>query len=224
MLRIEDIPQQVADDIQGLRLDLFVRLWYNEINNERGKLMSQIKIGDFVTGYGSGYWQLIDIKPHIATEDYNSEDIHWEKGQVIGQLAVLKKCFTAKMKPRIDFSCEDSRWLKPVSDDVLVEIEKYFEEHSDYKRKFDTAEIKLPLTITNCWIDLPEEKEDEFRTALKKLPAQYTMDDFWKVAKHYKKYISKPPARYLLNLSMTHPWDIDKNANMVYSEWELIKN
>ena len=32
--------------------------------------------GDFVTGYGSGYWQLIDIKPHIATEDYNSEDLH----------------------------------------------------------------------------------------------------------------------------------------------------
>ena len=118
--------------------------------------MSQIKIGDFVTGYGSGYWQLIDIKPHIATEDYNSEDIHWEKGQVIGQWAVLKKCFTAKMKPRIDFSCEDSRWLNPVSDDVLVEIEKYFEEHPDYRRKFDTAEIKLPLTITNCWIDIPE--------------------------------------------------------------------
>ena len=51
-------------------------MWYNEINNERGKLMSQIKIGDFVTGYGSGYWQLIDIKPHIATEDYDSDDIH----------------------------------------------------------------------------------------------------------------------------------------------------
>ena len=60
--------------------------------------------------------------------------------------------------------------------------------------------------------------------SLKKLPAQYTMEEFWKVAKHYKKYISKPPARYLLNLSMTHPWDIDKNANDVYSEWELIKN
>ena len=186
--------------------------------------MSQIKIGDFVTGCGSGYWQLIDIKPHIATEDYSSEEICWKKGQIIGQWAVLKKCFTAKMKPRIDFSCEDSRWLIPVSDDVLVEIEKYFEEHPDYRRKFDTSEIKLPLTITNCWIDLPEEKEDEFRTALEKLPAQYTMDEFWKVAKHYKKYISKPPARYLLNLSMTHPWDIDKNANMLYSEWELIKN
>ena len=72
--------------------------------------------------------------------------------------------------------------------------------------------------------DLPEEKEDEFRAALEKLPAQYTMEEFWTVAEHYKKYVSKPPARYLLNLYMTHPWDIDKKANMVYSEWELIKN
>ena len=186
--------------------------------------MSQIKIGDFVTGYYSGYWQRIDIKPHIAPEDYNSGDIHQKKGQIIGQWAVLKKCFTAKMKPRIDFSCEDFCWLKPVSDDVLVEIEKYFEEHPDYRRKFDTAEIKLPLTIANYWIDLPEEKEDEFRAVLEKLPAQYTMEEFWEVAKHYKKYISKPPARYLLSLSMTHPWDMDKNANLVYSGWKLTKN
>ena len=28
MLRIDDIPQQVADDIQGLRLDLFTKAWY----------------------------------------------------------------------------------------------------------------------------------------------------------------------------------------------------
>jgi len=28
MLRIDDIPQQVADDIQGLRLDLFIKVWY----------------------------------------------------------------------------------------------------------------------------------------------------------------------------------------------------
>ena len=28
--RIDDIPQQVADSIQGLRLDLFTKLWYNK--------------------------------------------------------------------------------------------------------------------------------------------------------------------------------------------------
>ena len=145
--------------------------------------MSEIKIGDYVTGYYSGYWQLIDIKPHIATADYSSEYAQWKKGQVIGQLVILKKCFTNKMKPRIDFTYEGSRWLKPVSDDVLVEIEKYFDEHPDYKQKFDTAVVKLRPSITNCWIDIPEEKEEDFRSTLKRLPDQYTMDEFWKVAK-----------------------------------------
>lgn len=184
--------------------------------------MAQVKIGDFVTGYYSGYWQLIDIKPKIATEDYKSEHAQWKKGQVIGQLAILKKCFTDKMKPRIDFSYEDSQWLKPVSDDILIEIEKYFEEHPDYKQKFDTSVVKLRPSVTNCWIDLPEEKEEDFRSALKKLPDQYTMDEFWKVAKRYKKYVSKPPVRYLLNLS-TYPWNLDKKANVIYFDWELVK-
>ena len=185
--------------------------------------MSEIKIGDYFTGYSSGYWQLIDIKPNIATDDHSSEYAQWKKGQIIGQLVILKKCFTDKMKPRIDFTYEDSRWLKPVSDDVLVEIEKYFDEHPDYKQKFDTAVVKLRPSITNCWIDIPEEKEEDFRSTLKRLPDQYTMDEFWKVAKRYKKYVSKPPTGYLLNLS-TYPWNLDKNANAIYFDWELIKH
>ena len=185
--------------------------------------MAQVKIGDYVTGYGSGYWQLIDIKPKIATEDYVGEGIRWKKGQIIGQWAILKKCFTDKMKPRIDFSYEDIAWVKPVSDDIRKEIEKCFQDNSKHKQKFDDAEIKLQPMITNCWLDLPEEQESEFRATLQKLPAQYTMDKFWKVAKDYKKYVSNPPTKYLLNL-LTYPWDMDKKANLIYSDWELTKN
>ena len=58
--------------------------------------MAQVKIGDYVTGYGSGYWQLIDIKPKIATEDYVGEDIRWKKGQIIGQWAILKNALQIK--------------------------------------------------------------------------------------------------------------------------------
>ena len=39
MLRIDDIPQQVADDIQGLRLDLFTNVWYNIL--ERSDIMAK---------------------------------------------------------------------------------------------------------------------------------------------------------------------------------------
>ena len=92
-----------------------------------------------------------------------------------------------------------------------------------HKQKFDAAEIKLLPMITNCWLDLPEEKENDFRTALQNLPTQYTMGDFWKVAKSYKQYASIPPTKFLLNL-YTYPWDIDKKGDLIYSDWKIIKN
>ena len=127
------------------------------------------------------------------------------------------------MKPRIDFSYEDLTWVKPVSDDIGNEIKKCFRENPKHKQKFDHAEIKLTPMITNCWLNLPEEKEIDFRTSLQNLPPQYTMDEFWKIAKNYKQYTTNPPTKYLLNL-YTYPWDIDKKANLIYSNWELIKN
>lgn len=181
-----------------------------------------IKIGDFVTAYGTGYWQLIDIKPKIAFEDYNGENVTYKKGDVIGQWVILKKAFTAKMKPRIDFIYEDSSWLRPVSSEVLCEISKYFDEHPDYKEKFENAEIRLRPSITNCWFDLPEEKEGEFRSLLAGVPSRYTMDEFWAIATEYKKYISVPPTKYLLNFE-TYEWDMDENFNSIYSGCELRK-
>ena len=77
--------------------------------------------------------------------------------------------------------------------------------------------------ITNCWMNLPEEEEEDFRKLLGKLPSKYTIDEFWGKAKKYKEYVSKPPSRYLLNL-FTYPWDMDKKSNYIYSGWELTKN
>lgn len=41
--------------------------------------------GDFVTSCDAGDWQLVDIKPKIATEDYNGENDKWKKGDLLGQ-------------------------------------------------------------------------------------------------------------------------------------------
>ena len=56
--------------------------------------IGNISIGDFVTAYGTGYWQLIDIKPKIAFDDYDSEDLKWKKGDILGKWVILKKVFT----------------------------------------------------------------------------------------------------------------------------------
>ena len=184
--------------------------------------LGHISIGDFVTAYGTGYWQLIDIKPKIAFDDYHSESIKWKKGDVLGKWVILKKAFTAKMKPRIVFTYEDSSWLKPVSAEVLAEIETYFSEHPEYKQKFDNAKVKLLPMITNIWMDLPEERESDFRDLLATLPEKYTIDEFFSIANAYKGYVSKPPTKYLLNL-LTCPWDLDAEANLLCSGWDLTK-
>ena len=184
--------------------------------------IGNISIGDFVTAYGTGYWQLIDIKPKIAFDDYNSEDLKWEKGDVLGKWVILKKVFTNKMKPRIYFSYEDSAWIKPVPETILAEIEKYFTEHPDFKKKFDTAELKLLPSITNIWIDFPEEREADFIKLLETLPEKFTMDNLLSAIGKYKNGISKPPTKYLLNLS-AFPWDLDNDANVMFCDWDLTK-
>ncbi len=176
-----------------------------------------IKIGDFVTQYSAGYWQLIDIKPKFA------EDKMYEKIEIAGQWAVLKKAFTPKMKPKIEFDYADASWLSPVSDDVLNNIKQYFSDNPDFKSKFDNTPLKLNHSITTCWLDLPAEEEEAFRQLLAFLPPQYTMDEFWGVFKEYKKYIGKPPAAYLLNFA-TLPWYIDSKGNRVYTGCTLVKS
>ena len=152
-----------------------------------------------------------------------SEKVCWKKGQMIGHWVILKKCFTDKMKPRISFSYEDSSWIKPVADDIRMEIERYFAENPAYKQKFDKAELKLLPMVSNCWFGLPPEKEADFKAALQKLPECYTMNEFWDVAKEFRQYVANPPTAYLLNL-YTYPWDMDEKANYIYFDWELIQN
>ena len=38
-----------------------------------------LKIGDWVTQYSKGYWQIIDIKPKYAEEDYQYENGFFQK-------------------------------------------------------------------------------------------------------------------------------------------------
>ena len=181
-----------------------------------------IRVGDFVTGYHAGYWQLLAIRPKIAGEDYSSETVHYKKGDVIGQWVILKKAFTPKMKPKIEFEYIDAAWLKPVSAEVKAEIEKYFDEHPDYKEKYDNAEVNLRPTITNCYINLDEKEEAKLKEIIAKLPSGFTMDEFWKKAKKFRDNAKKPPASHILNF-IFYPWNMTKKADYIYHGCELKK-
>ena len=181
-----------------------------------------LKIGDFVTSYESGYWQIIDIKQKIADFDYSNDKVNWKKGDLIGQYIVLKKVLTNKFKPKIDFSYVDSAWVKKVSDDVQEKINNLFEENIKFKEKYDNTEVILPPTIKNCWVKLNNEQAKELENIIKNLSSDFTIDEFWNQAKNYKNFITNYPSDYLLNF-LTFPWNVDENGNMHYYSCELKK-
>ena len=51
------------------------------------------QIGDWVTQYSVGYWQVVDIKAKYAEEDSGYGKQFWKKGEQIGKWVFLKKSF-----------------------------------------------------------------------------------------------------------------------------------
>ena len=77
--------------------------------------------------------------------------------------------------------------------------------------------------ITNCWISVPSEKENEFIEFLKSLPAEFTEKEFGKLAASYAPYIDLPPSTHLLNL-LSYPWNTTKEAELMYHGFWFIRH
>lgn len=105
------------------------------------------QIGDWVTQYSVGYWQVVDIKAKYAEEDSGYGKQFWKKGEQIGKWVFLKKAFTPKMKIQIRSECVDGEWCKPVSIEKKYEIEQYFKEHPKDWNRFLSASVVIKPTI-----------------------------------------------------------------------------
>ena len=71
-----------------------------------------LQIGDWVTQYSAGYWQVVGIRDKYAEEDNVTGEHLWKKGEKIGKWIFLKKAFTPKMKLRIWSECVDEYGVK----------------------------------------------------------------------------------------------------------------
>lgn len=183
---------------------------------------NNIKIGDFVTQYESGYWEVIDIKDKVADSDYKTDKVSYSKGDIIGKFIILKKVCTIKFKPKIDFSYCDAAWVTLVPEDTFDQIQNLFINNHKFKEKYDNAEINLPLMITNCWIDLDKSDVENLNNIIENLPEKFTIDEFWKSAIKYKQYIKTPPVNYLLNF-LTLPWYVNENGDRYYYDCKIVK-
>lgn len=137
------------------------------------------QVGDWVTQYSAGFWQVMEILPKYADEDYSYGDISWKKGEQIGWWTLLKKALTPKMKLRIACEVPDAEWVRKVSEEQRAQIEEYFESHPKDKQKFDSAPWQDEFAVSTVWLrNLSDEEFAQTEQLLQQLPEKFTMPQF----------------------------------------------
>ena len=198
-------------------LDMFQK------KEKTNKTLKSIKIGDWVTQYSAGYWMVVNIFPKYADEDYSYNGKSWKKGDRLGEWVVLKKAFTAKMKPSDACEFVDVQWCKPVSNDIVQSIEAAFAENPKAKMKFENAPNMPKPSVANAWMALTDEQAELFSKHIKNLPDRFTSEQFWSWSASYRQYIVDPSkATHILYL-FSYLWEIDENFEPLHFSPELKK-
>ena len=177
--------------------------------------MQMFQIGDWVTQYSVGYWQVVDIKAKYAEEDSGYGKQFWKKGEQIGKWVFLKKAFTPKMKIQIRSECVDGEWCKPVSIEKKYEIEQYFKEHPKDWNRFLSASVVIKPTIEPIWLNLSNEYVIKLEKLLTELPKPFTADMLRKLFDQNGIQVTFPPTSHILYL-FCNSWEMDEKYNLLY--------
>ena len=180
------------------------------------------QIGDWVTQYSVGYWQVVDIKDKYAEEDSGYGKQFWKKGEQIGKWVFLKKAFTPKMKIQIRSECVDGEWCKPVSIEKKYEIEQYFKEHPKDWNRFLSASVVIKPTIEPIWLNLSNEYVIKLEKLLTELPKPFTADMLRKLFDQNGIQVTFPPTSHILYL-FCNSWEMDEKYNLLYFATKLNK-
>lgn len=171
-------------------------------------LDNEVKIGDWVKCYYSGYWQVIDIKQNYVN------------GKFSDLLVIVKKGFTPNMKFNVSLKFCDISWCKKISENELCEIVKFFKENPSKKQEFDAYDGPL-YGITKGWVvDLTEEEVKIYNDKLITLPKYFSLRKFNRLIEEIglRKHMlqSSKKAKYMLTI-VTYPWLVDeKNKSPLY--------
>jgi hypothetical protein len=185
--------------------------------------LTSIKIGDWVTQYSAGCWMVVNIFPKYADADYSYNGKSWKKGERLGEWVVLKKGFTAKMKPSNACEFVDAQWCKPVSNDISHSIEATFAENPKVKEKFENAPNMPKPSVASAWLKLTDEQAELFLKFMQTLPERFTSKEFWSYSASYRQYIVDPSeATHILYL-FSYLWEIDDNFEPLHFGPELKK-
>ena len=183
--------------------------------------MAECEVGDWVTQFSAGFWQIVDLKPKYADGDSGKH----KKGDLIGQWALLKKGFTPKMKLRLDCEVVDSYWCKPITEEQRQTISQYFEDHpQDHKRFTESPYFDRPA-ITTEWLQLSAEEAMRFQKAISSFPDRFSWKDLEAILKAagLSSVFAKPPANYVFQCKQTL-WEINADCEPLFHDPILSPN
>lgn len=185
--------------------------------------MTTIKVGDWVTQYSAGYWNVVNIFPKYADEDYNYNGQSWKKGDHLGDWVILKKGFTPKMKPSNACEFVDAQWCKPVSAEIAQSIEAMFEENPKARQKFEKAPNMPKPAVASTWLALSEEQAEAFSRLILSFPERFTSEQFWAWSADYRKHIVDPSGATHILYLFSYLWEISDGFEPLHFGPELKK-
>lgn len=142
------------------------------IDRMEGEGLVELKIGDWVKGYHSGYFQVVGFGNLYGFRD----DEWYKKGEIISDMVNLKQGFTSKMKFKLNADAVAVQWIKLLSEDIINEINQFWVDNPDKKREFDA--YTAPEQLGDLWyaIDIVEESVEQWKEAVDKLPKKINQE------------------------------------------------
>lgn len=179
-----------------------------------GALM--VKVGDWVTQYSAGYWKVLAVLPKYADEDYSYNGKAWKKGDRLGDWVIMKKGFTAKMKPANGCEYADAQWCSPVSEEIRQSIETAFAENPKAKQKFDKAPDRPVPSVASIWLRLTDEQAASLSTLLQELSDRFSEEQFWAKADGYRSQVVDPASTTHVLYLFSYPWEMSESCDLLH--------
>ncbi len=189
------------------------------------RMERQLKIGDWVTQYKTGFWQVLGFQKCYWEEDINE----FKKGDYRGEMVFLKKAFTNKLKFRLDGDMCHVNWCKKLSENQLMKINDFFEKNPDKLTKF-TEFIAQPIkTIATCYFHFNEDQRKLFSEIFDALKNKINYDSILELLQQNNLYdcmtnrISLEDDFYWVQFVNINN-ELDENNKLLYTYSDLIKH
>lgn len=181
--------------------------------------MENIKVGDWVTQYRTGYWMVKELHPKFSPFELGT--VH--KGDRLGYYAVLQKAFGSTFRFGITFDTCDLSLCSPLSKEQLDRIETYFEEHPKDRLKFESAEVSVPPSLTTVHLQIDDQQQITLSAAIDRILPTLTLPKLTVLlADHGLSEVLPGADNTYLHL-YGYPWDLDENFDFQYFNYKFVR-